>query len=170
VTCGTDLNAPRCWLHLPLVFAGRPDARLRRQHGERVLGCFDFVETEVFVVNPYLRSSCGTSDTGCPSPVRSQGSRYIDETEAYTSRCTALGLKLQRLRSRVMGTLGYGRIWKLITEDSPPSAEETDHSTYSSRSSTPTSVTSERSFSDGERKRKGKIAKQVLSTMVSNNG
>jgi hypothetical protein len=78
----------------------------------------------------------------------------------------------QSLQSQAMGTLGYGKIWKLITEDSPTSAE-TDHSTYSGRSSTPTSVTSERSFfdfSDGERKRKGKVANQVLSTMVFNNG
>ena len=68
-----------------------------------------------------------------------------------------------------MGTLGYGRLWDLITESST-SNEETDHSTYSGRSSTPTSVTSERSFSDRERKRKGKVATQELSVVVSNNG
>ena len=69
-----------------------------------------------------------------------------------------------------MGTLGYGRLWDLITESSSTGTEETDHSTYSGRSSTPTSVTSERSFSDRERKRKGKVATQELSVVVSNNG
>lgn len=69
-----------------------------------------------------------------------------------------------------MGTLGYGRLWDLITESSSTSTEETDHSTYSGLSSTPTSVTSERSFSGVERKRKGKVANQVLSIMDSNNG
>jgi len=68
-----------------------------------------------------------------------------------------------------MGTLEYGEIWKLITKDSPTSAEETDGSTYSGRSSTPTSVTSDRSFSDADRKRKGKIAKWVMSVVVYNN-
>jgi hypothetical protein len=69
-----------------------------------------------------------------------------------------------------MGTHGYGRIWELITEDSTTSAEETDRSTYSDRSSTPTSVTSEFSSSDAERKRKGKVENQVLSIVVYNNG
>jgi hypothetical protein len=65
-----------------------------------------------------------------------------------------------------MGTLGYGRVWKLITEGSSVSSDKTDHSTYSDRSSTPTSVTSERSFSDVEKKRKGKLADQVLLVVV----
>jgi hypothetical protein len=69
-----------------------------------------------------------------------------------------------------MGTHGYGRIWELITEDSPTSAEETDRSTYSDRDSTPISVTSELLSSDAERKRKGKVENQVLSIVVYNNG
>ena len=69
-----------------------------------------------------------------------------------------------------MGTLGYGMLWDLITESSSTSTEEIDYSAYSGRSSTPISVTSERSFSGVERKRKGKVAYQVLSIMVSNKG
>lgn len=72
---------------------------------------FGFVETEVFVVDPYFRSSCATLDTGFPSPARSQGARYLDETTACGNCCTTSGLKPKAddlERWVLSGMEGYG--------------------------------------------------------------
>lgn len=87
---------------------------MRDYEGSMVRDCwvvFGFVETEVFVVDPYFRSSCATLDTGFPSPAHSQGARYLDETTAYGNFCTTSGLKPKAddLERRVpSGMEGYG--------------------------------------------------------------
>jgi len=54
---------------------------------------FGFVETEVFVVNPYFRSSCASSNMVFPSPAHSQGVRYPDETAACGNCYATSGIK-----------------------------------------------------------------------------
>lgn len=72
---------------------------------------FGVVETEVFVVNPYFRSSCATFDTGFPKPARSQRARHLDETAACGNCCTTSGLRLKAddiERWVLSGMEGYG--------------------------------------------------------------
>lgn len=87
---------------------------MRDCEGSMVRDCwvvFGFFETEVFVVNPYFRSSCAALDTGFQSLVRSQGARYLDETTACGNCCTTSGLKPKAddlERWVLQGMEGYG--------------------------------------------------------------
>ena len=87
---------------------------MRDCEGSMVRDCwivFGSVETEVFVVRPYFRSSCATSDTGFPSLAHSQGVSYSDETAACGNCCTTSGLKLKAddLERWVLSVMeGYG--------------------------------------------------------------
>lgn len=60
-----------------------------------------------------------------------------------------------------MSSLGYGRIWELITDDPLSSEDGTESNASPRRSSTPASATSATRQSPGpERKRKGEVAKE----------